>query len=70
LGAPLNKKQCMSNWNLRPLSVEQLKYAALDAFVLLKIFDDLEKRCETLGINFNNLKIKKKNLNKKVKPVC
>lgn len=31
----------MSNWEKRPLSAAQVAYAALDAYVLLPIFDDL-----------------------------
>jgi hypothetical protein len=39
LGKELNKEQCMSNWDIRPLSREQLIYAALDAHCLLAILD-------------------------------
>ena len=37
-GAVLNKDACLSNWEARPLSEKQLKYAALDAAVLLPLF--------------------------------
>lgn len=38
-GKPLDKSVRMSNWNRRPLSEDQLQYAALDAHVLLVIHD-------------------------------
>jgi hypothetical protein len=44
LGKELNKDQCMSNWDYRPLSKEQLIYAALDAHCLLAVFDRLQKQ--------------------------
>ncbi len=51
-GAPLNKKQCMTNWEKRPLTKEQLEYAALDAFILLKIHDLIQTKCSSLGFNY------------------
>lgn len=41
LGVPLNKSQQCSTWHLRPLSPEQMLYAANDAAVLLALFDAL-----------------------------
>ncbi|KAM7273745.1 hypothetical protein ACFE04_028409 [Oxalis oulophora] len=38
LGTGLNKTRRNSNWELRPLSQNQLEYAALDAVVLIHIF--------------------------------
>lgn len=38
LGAGLNKTRRNSNWEQRPLSQNQLEYAALDAVVLIQIF--------------------------------
>ncbi|MBA0816289.1 hypothetical protein Gohar_000969, partial [Gossypium harknessii] len=38
LGAGLNKTRRNSNWEQRPLSQNQLEYAALDAAVLIQIF--------------------------------
>ncbi len=52
-GKPLNKSECISNWDARPLRDAQLKYAALDAFVLLQIHDFIQDRIKTLGINFD-----------------
>ena len=37
LGASLDKRQQISNWGQRPLDLEQLQYAALDAEVLLTL---------------------------------
>ncbi|KDO18065.1 hypothetical protein SPRG_16427 [Saprolegnia parasitica CBS 223.65] len=45
LGRRLTKSQQKSNWNLRPLKPAQLTYAALDAAVLLQIYDAI--RAET-----------------------
>lgn len=39
LSRPLNKSQQCSTWHVRPLSEEQLAYAANDAAVLLELFD-------------------------------
>lgn len=41
LGMPLNKDEQCSDWENRPLREAQLKYAALDAFCLLQIYDEL-----------------------------
>lgn len=39
LGSPIDKTQQCSDWGVRPLSTEQLRYAAADAHVLTAIFD-------------------------------
>ncbi|XP_027366129.1 exonuclease mut-7 homolog isoform X2 [Abrus precatorius] len=41
LGASLNKTRRNSNWEQRPLSPNQLEYAALDAVILVHIFHHL-----------------------------
>lgn len=41
----LSKDQQCSNWKKRPLSVDQLGYAALDAAVLLVLLSELARRC-------------------------
>ncbi|PRW61071.1 exonuclease mut-7 [Chlorella sorokiniana] len=38
LGKPLDKSQQVSNWGQRPLSAQQLSYAALDAYAAVQIF--------------------------------
>ena len=41
LGQPLNKQQRLSNWALRPLTFEQVSYAALDVYAPILIFESL-----------------------------
>jgi ATP-dependent Lhr-like helicase len=41
LGVTLDKSEQTSNWGLRPLSADQLRYGALDAEVLLALHDRL-----------------------------
>lgn len=43
-GKPLDKCEQFSDWSRRPLREEQVKYAALDAFCLVEIFNELKKR--------------------------
>ena len=45
LGMPLNKKQRLSDWALRPLTSEQISYAALDVYAPILIFEHLRKTC-------------------------
>ena len=65
-GKPLNKGQQMSNWSNNPLSEKQLRYAAIDALVLIKIFDFMQNKCkeqnipyEKLGLNTNSTTVNK-----------
>ena len=53
LGKPLDKRECMSNWDNKPLRPAQLNYAALDAFVLIKIHDFIQSRCKELNVNYD-----------------
>ncbi len=39
LGKELCKAQTLTNWQRRPLRKNQLHYAALDAYVVIKIYD-------------------------------
>jgi hypothetical protein len=48
LGQPLNKKQRLSNWAIRPLTSEQIIYAALDVYAPILIFEHLYKTCNDL----------------------
>lgn len=43
LGKPLCKERRMSNWDRRPLSLSQLHYAALDSYVQLKLWQELNR---------------------------
>lgn len=49
LGKPLDKRERMSNWLNKPLRPAQRRYAALDAFVLIKIHDVLVDKLKQVG---------------------
>ncbi|KAJ6928434.1 hypothetical protein NC652_012514 [Populus alba x Populus x berolinensis] len=49
LGTGLNKTRRNSNWELRPLSHNQLEYAALDAAVLVHIFHHFHNHSQSAG---------------------
>ena len=48
LGVELDKELQTSDWGTRPLSPAQLRYAALDAHVLLRLAEGLAGRVDTL----------------------
>ena len=50
LGKPLDKRPQCSDWDRRPLRESQMTYAALDALVLILIYDELDKRIKDLGL--------------------
>ena len=50
LGIVLNKKQQQSNWHLRPLTHEQLKYAADDVLYLPDLYNILMEEANERGI--------------------
>jgi hypothetical protein len=54
-GKPLDKRECLSNWANNPLRNVQLRYAAMDALVLIKIFDYIQKNCKDLNIPLEHL---------------
>ncbi|XP_050224551.1 uncharacterized protein LOC126674188 [Mercurialis annua] len=54
LGAGLNKTRRNSNWEERPLSRNQLEYAALDAAVLIHIFHHIRNHPQPTGIPEGN----------------
>jgi hypothetical protein len=43
LGKPLDKRLRMSDWTKRPLTPAQMRYAALDALVLVRILDKMRE---------------------------
>jgi ribonuclease D len=45
-GLALDKSLQQSNWRRRPLTRAQLEYAALDAHITLRVFDELKQRLE------------------------
>ena len=49
-GKPLDKRECLSNWANNPLRNAQLRYAAMDALVLIKIFDFIKNNCKDLNM--------------------
>lgn len=49
LGKPLDKRECMSNWQNKPLREAQRRYAALDAFVLIQIHDLFVEKLKQMG---------------------
>ncbi|XP_075550708.1 exonuclease mut-7 homolog isoform X1 [Dermacentor variabilis] len=55
LGLPLNKDEQCSDWENRPLRQSQMKYAALDAFCLLQVYEELYKRAEAEQLNLRDL---------------
>ncbi|XP_042508695.1 exonuclease mut-7 homolog [Macadamia integrifolia] len=50
LGAGLNKTRRNSNWEQRPLSPNQLEYAALDAAVLIHIFRHVRSQSQPASV--------------------
>ena len=43
LGKEICKKYCMTNWERRPLDDCQVHYAAMDAYIVLKIWEKMAK---------------------------
>ncbi|XP_063704618.1 exonuclease mut-7 homolog [Culicoides brevitarsis] len=60
LGRPLDKNQQFSNWAKRPLTKEQIQYAAADAACLLEIFDVMKREANRLKVDLNDYDLCKK----------
>ncbi|KAK2977713.1 hypothetical protein RJ640_013731, partial [Escallonia rubra] len=57
LGAGLNKTRRNSNWEQRPLTQNQLEYAALDAVVLIHIFSHVRDHSPPAGVSDGHSRI-------------
>lgn len=57
LGAGLNKTRRNSNWEQRPLSRNQLEYAALDAVVLIHIFRHVNSHSQSPDVSDGHEKV-------------
>mmetsp|Transcript_6000 Transcript_6000/g.6553 ORF Transcript_6000/g.6553 Transcript_6000/m.6553 type:complete len:885 (-) Transcript_6000:143-2797(-) len=49
LGKQLSKFEQISNWSFRPLRQTQLHYAAMDAYILVKLYQEFESVLEKKG---------------------
>lgn len=54
-GKKLDKSNQFSNWQQRPMRMEQISYAALDAYCLFEIYDVIGKVINNMGINYDEL---------------
>lgn len=57
LGAGLNKTRRNSNWEQRPLTPNQIEYAALDAAVLVRIFRNIRSYSQSAAVTKGNPQI-------------
>jgi len=46
---PMSKYEQISNWNKRPLRKAQLHYGAMDAYILLKIYEEMKQLLVEMG---------------------
>ncbi|VDN56972.1 unnamed protein product [Dracunculus medinensis] len=52
LGEDLDKREQIGNWAVRPLRMAQLRYAALDAFCLIKLYEKLKVKAIELSMDW------------------
>merc|ERR1719234_2232661 len=55
LGKPLSKVDQVSDWGRRPLRLQQMYYAALDAFAGLELYERLHQLAQEKGISSDRL---------------
>jgi len=55
LGKPLSKVDQVSDWGRRPLRMQQIYYAALDAFAGLELYERLHQLAEKKGVSSDRL---------------
>ena len=60
-GKPLCKRNQCSNWNRRPLRESQKHYAAFDALVLFKLYEEVKKKVQNVKVyeNFDDLAVER-----------
>ncbi|XP_069791396.1 exonuclease mut-7 homolog isoform X3 [Narcine bancroftii] len=71
LGKPLDKTEQLSNWDKRPLRLQQIDYAATDAYCLLDLYDALRQDMQCFGMSCtleSHLKLKVEKRRKENKP--
>lgn len=52
LSKDLSKLEQISDWNSRPLRESQIHYAALDAFIVLKLHEEIVMKMELQKVDF------------------
>ncbi|KJH50547.1 3'-5' exonuclease [Dictyocaulus viviparus] len=53
LGVKLDKSEQCSNWAIRPLRIDQKRYAAMDAYIVIALFSKLKTTAESHHIDFH-----------------
>jgi hypothetical protein len=61
LGQPVDKREQCSVWDRRPLRVSQMRYAALDAYCMLMLFDKCRVWADALDKNVYELAMQSPN---------
>ncbi|KAJ1352762.1 3_5_exonuc [Parelaphostrongylus tenuis] len=53
LGVKLDKSEQCSNWAIRPLRASQKRYAAMDAYIVVELFNKLKITAENRDVDFD-----------------